>query len=151
MVKPIKTLIVQESDVFDDPEVRDELKPIKTPIVNCKLVGQRAIEPASATRGYPCDLCLQLGVMREAIVKMNKEYEHSDAMKSYNRALAILRELEKTHIKCAGCGLCFGGLHIATKMQTVPALGPVCQYCAKEIEKYGLSEFLKRVNRDTAK
>lgn len=79
-------------------------------------------------------------------IKINKE--KLPQVVAFKTLKAEFTKLNNSHKKCAGCGLCFGGNHIALEFRNVPELkGDVCQYCASDIDEHGLEEFIERVKR----
>ena len=101
-------------------------------MLNCKMV--KRIPAPSSEGGIPCELCDVLDNMGE---KLN------EFARTFNTLKKTFEALQKTHKRCNGCGLCFGGHHVAFP-KDVPGIGEVCQWCAQEIKDKGLETFKER-------
>jgi len=91
----------------------------------------------------PCELCALIYKLREVFSQTSKDIEELEPVIAWREMKKQLHKLEKTHHKCAGCGLCFGGSHIAWPTRNVKGLGDVCQWCTKQIDEVGLQQFMK--------
>jgi hypothetical protein len=125
----------------------------------CTLVDGKRVEP-SDMGGIPCELCLVLDTMdkslnallkkintSEAVIyrdKLNIMIRESKAMKDYKAAVATHLRLSKSHKKCKGCGMCFGGEHLAFVFTNLPGFGDICEWCANELKENGRQAFIER-------
>ena len=83
---------------------------------------------------------------REQAMEMRiKQIKESEPLRLYKQAAKTYSELNKSHRRCAGCGLCFGGHHIAKPAATYKELGEVCQWCKKTIDKIGIKKFKESI------
>jgi len=110
----------------------------------CPLTKDAHVEDA------PCDLCALIQKLGELVSKASKEVKELEPIKQFNRMKAGYNELNKTHKRCAGCGLCFGGSHIAFPY-FVNGIGRVCQWCSQDIDKKGIEAFKKSMKRQNEK
>ena len=82
--------------------------------------------------------------------KNKKKNEFNDAKLPFTNLLSKLARavsiIDKGHPKCLGCGLLFGGYHIAYPT-TIAGIGEVCQWCWEDYRKYGRAVFLKRLHQ----
>lgn len=124
--------------------------------MNCPITKEKI--GLSEKGKIPCELCalvqhlhtLVLEAGKEIAVKkleLLKEFNSLEPVQQFEQMKTELHKLEKSHKRCAGCGLCFGGHHIAVSMRNVPEIGEVCQWCAKEIDRQGLEVFKKRIKK----
>jgi len=111
----------------------------------CPLVGSAVF--GDGQEDNPCELCALIYSLSSVVDESKRELEDTKVMKAFRRMEATLKELKKSHKVCAGCGLCFGGFHIAAETKNIKGLGIVCQWCADEIEKQGLKIFLERMKQ----
>jgi hypothetical protein len=104
------------------------------------------VEIGKAEDNVPCELCaliLELGKLVNETAKQIKQLEPVIAYEKMKEEFSILN---KTHTKCKGCGLCFGGHHLAFPKE-VDGIGEVCQWCEEEIKKLGLKKFKARITK----
>lgn len=95
----------------------------------------------------PCELCAIIDSLRILIAETAKEVKQLEPVKAYARMRMEFLKLQQTHKKCPGCGLCFGGFHIALPVY-VEGIGDVCQWCAKDIKQVGLEKFMRKLKQD---
>lgn len=87
----------------------------------------------------PCEVCNVIKHLANVFTELEAKYK--EIRKEY-------LEIKRSHWNCAGCGLCFGGKHIAIPNK-IEGLGDVCQWCKVDIDKYGLASFMKRIKHST--
>jgi hypothetical protein len=110
---------------------------------NCKIVNN--IGEGSEGKN-PCEICSAIVKLGEIVNQTKKEIGLLEPVKAYQRMLVEYKKLSNSHLKCVGCGLCFGGHHIAKTFRYIKELkGDVCQWCAIDIDKNGLELFIQRV------
>jgi hypothetical protein len=110
--------------------------------IHCPLNAE--IKPI--TQGGPaCELCSALQTMSKKMIEMEKEYNRLPAVIEFKRLQKEFSELDKSHRKCAGCGLCFGGAHLAEVFSRHGGKD-YCQYCTVKIKKIGITAFVAEQN-----
>jgi hypothetical protein len=109
----------------------------------CKLVEGKVVSPSSIG-GVPCELCLVLANMSDNIAKLEDMVKSSNVMKDLKLAHSTYGALLKSHKRCSGCGMCFGGDHEAKPFKFAKEIGDICEWCAKELEQNGKQEFINR-------
>lgn len=107
---------------------------------NCPFLGKDITQ----LEKEPCDFCQLISQIGAIVEKSGKEVRKLEPVIAYNKMQREYKKLKRTHKRCAGCGLCFGGDHIAFP-GIVPGIGEVCQWCEAEIEEGGLDEFKARL------
>ena len=106
--------------------------------IHCPLNAE--IKPI--TQGGPaCELCSALRTMTKKMAEMEKEYNRLPAVIEFKRLQKDFADLDKSHRKCAGCGLCFGGAHIGEVFSKHNGKD-YCQYCTAKIKKIGIVAFV---------
>jgi len=98
--------------------------------------------------GERCELCILIKDLGKLVDETAKQIKKLEPVIAFERMKKEYGKLRKTHHVCAGCGLCFGGHHIAFPAKIVPKVGGVCQWCAAEINKNGLTAFKKRLKTE---
>jgi hypothetical protein len=98
---------------------------------------------AEVKEKLPCELCDLIVELRKIVSQTGADIKQLAPVIAYEAMKKDMAKIEKMHKKCAGCGLCFGGEHIAMK-RYVANIGYVCQWCEKEIETRGINDFIKR-------
>ena len=98
-----------------------------------------------------CNMCKLINEMRVVVLKTKKEIQKLPTMIAFEAMKKEVLKLEQAHYKCAGCHICFGAAHIAVETKTVPELGPVCQWCAIDIARDGVTKFKARVKLNRGK
>jgi hypothetical protein len=95
----------------------------------------------------PCEYCATIKGLGELVSKAREEIKKLEAVIAFEKMKKEYSKLSRSHDHCAGCGLLFGGYHIAKKMQYIRGIGNVCQWCFQDIEKQGVEEFKERMRR----
>ena len=95
---------------------------------------------------FPCELCSIIEDLKIIVGEAAKEVKQSELVKTYERMKKEYRKLLKTHRKCPGCGLCFGGFHLAFPHYE-KGIGNVCQWCAKDIADNGIEKFKEKLKK----
>jgi Fe-S-cluster-containing dehydrogenase component len=73
-----------------------------------------------------------------------KDIEALESVKAYREMYWDMKELRASHKTCPGCGMCFGGHHLAVPFKHYKDIGYVCEWCADSIKKEGITAFNKR-------
>lgn len=110
------------------------------PKVNCNMIDKAQIG-SSLTGKTPCELCAMIQRLGKLVGQARKDVRpHLAVVADYEAMKRSYLDLKESHHRCAGCGLCFAGRHIA-KPINVKGIGDVCQWCAKDIRKIGVETF----------
>lgn len=89
---------------------------------------------------YMCDLIVNIG---NEINKLDTDVNSLQFVKDLKELKKLYSTLKSSHKQCVGCGLCFGGQHMAIPTKFQPGIGMLCQYCTEYFSKVGQQRFLK--------
>ena len=108
---------------------------------------QRIITGLASEGKAPCELCAIIDALRKVVASATKQINTSEAVKAWKQMQKEFQKIHANHWVCAGCGLCFGGKHLAEPVKFVKDLGHVCRWCDSEIKEWGLEKFLASKKR----
>jgi hypothetical protein len=97
------------------------------------------------------ELVLSIKEAEKLIAKARKQIEGSEASKALKEMESLSRKVNRSHMKCAGCGLCFGGKHLADNTTHVEGVGDICQWCSAELKRMGIKPWLERIHKGLEK
>jgi len=108
-------------------------------------------ETRPTTVGGPaCELCSAMITLSKRMNDLSVEFNNSPMVREYKKIREDYNILENSHRKCDGCGICFGGYHIAKKFLTIDKKS-YCQYCVVDIKKNGIKSFNERIGKGNSK
>ena len=113
-----------------------------------KTCPQKADLKPSQFGGPACEICAAIKQLGEIVDRTKHAIDESETIKAYQEMLKEYKKINSAHKTCVGCGLCFGGNHLAFPAYTSTDGKQFCQYCAAGIKKRGYNVFMKLAKHD---